>query len=116
MDDSIGPNGCQSRRFYVTGKAIGLVVSLWSPTKIFKAKTIANILARTELAFSKLNISSKLGRFGRTANFVNAEDVAELAKIKLITDSNLKGSSARDFMLKVINGSSIEEKIRYHIR
>ena len=44
---------------YVTGKAIGLVVSLWSPTKIFKARQL-QYFARTELAF-KLNISSKLG-------------------------------------------------------
>ena len=47
-DTSIGPNGCNSRRAYITGRAVGDVVAFLLPAEKLTAMTKVKIIEKTE--------------------------------------------------------------------
>lgn len=97
---SLGPNGCEARTSYLTGRLAGEVLLILIPSSKLTAAAKIKILNRVELVISGMKITTKIGKFGTTMRFIDKVDVNEWIRIKAIVDANEKGAQAELFMKK----------------
>jgi len=103
-DTSFGANGCKARRSYITGRIAGEIALFLVPAAKLKAAAKIKIVSRIELAFPKLKLVSKIGKFGRKFKLTNADDIAEWNYIKGLPQAE-KGAAGENFWKKYTGGA-----------